>query len=395
MFRWVDDSAEPLLVIDLQALDVVALAPKARRALDLPPDAALPLPLAGVLAPDARLAELLQSPPAAAQKLPLRPLHADRPVEGAVRRLTDRHVLVSLNATPEGTLQDRMTDILNELPVAIEIYDENLNAIFYNRMSDDLFLYEEKVVLHHDEWWELGFPDPAQRAAAFAEWQQKFARLRDEPDSIQFSEWSVRCRDGSTRIVQFRYRRVGGVYVLALWDVTSERETAEQLRMLAGSDPLTGLWNRRRLLDAGAAAMDDSAGDGAPCSLLLIDIDHFKQINDRHGHGAGDAVLQGVAQRSLAQLRAADLMARIGGEEFAVLLPATSTDEAGQVAARLQEAIRQPVVLEGGLRLHVTVSIGLVNAAGETDFPALMERCDRALYRAKQDGRDRIVTDAP
>ncbi len=235
-------------------------------------------------------------------------------------------------------------------------------------------------------------PDPLERAAAFAEWTAKMEIARRD-GTIQFSEWKVRCRDGSTRIVQFRYRWVGDNYVLALWDVTTERQTEAHLRHLAVSDPLTGLWNRRRLTEDGQRELDLGAAGGKECSLLIVDIDRFKSINDNHGHAAGDEVLRSVAQRGLSQLRRSDVMARIGGEEFAVLLPGTSALEARTIAARLLRAIRVPVVIGDDVVIEVTASIGGAGSAPDDDMDALMARCDRALYAAKTGGRNRIVFD--
>lgn len=395
MFRWIEDSPEALLVLEIETRQAVAWNAAASALLSAQEQAA-PVPLARFGRLEGDLEQILGRP--AIDHVPLLLQPADgaadlQPPRVRVSRLTDRHCLLTLSRVARPTLQHLLRDILNELPAAIEIYDSNLNGIFYNRMADDLFLYDDRMISHHDEWWDLGFPDPAARAAAYAEWQEKFARLHAEPGSIQFSEWSVRCRDGSTRIVQFRYRLVGDLYVLALWDVTSERETVEKLRTLAGSDPLTGLGNRRRLIDAAQTEVTLAAGGGPACALLLIDIDHFKRINDRHGHGAGDAVLQKVAQRGVDLLRKSDLMARIGGEEFAVLLPATGLPEAQRVAERLLAALRQPVVLADGTEIELTASVGIARSAGERDFGVLMERCDRALYRAKQQGRDRVVCD--
>nr|WP_246518609.1 GGDEF domain-containing protein [Ancylobacter lacus] len=262
-------------------------------------------------------------------------------------------------------------------------------------MSDELFLYPERPILHHDDWWEFGFPDPAERAAAHAEWLAKLQAARREAGRVQFSEWSVRCRDGSRRTVQFRYRWIGPYYVLALWDVTSQRETERELRHLAVSDPLTGLWNRRRFEEDVALALDAFSQWGRGFGLLLIDIDHFKAINDRFGHLSGDEVLRAVAARCRRQLRQADLLARIGGEEFAVLLPDMNETEAERVGRRLLTALAATPVEVGGHRIIVTLSIGCVVPRPQEDAASLFARADDALYRAKAEGRNSLCCGSP
>ncbi|ADH89571.1 diguanylate cyclase [Ancylobacter novellus DSM 506] len=400
MFQWIDAIETPLAVIDVPSLHIVAANPSARALLRGGRDDASQIgqALTHIGRPeDAAAFERALAPAAdgraAACVLALGGAGGEgRRLHCVVRPLTDEHRLLEFSEGPAGALQRGLVDILDQLPVAIEIYDKNFFGTFYNKASDELFLYEEKVIVHHDEWWEFGFPDPLERAAAFSEWVAKMEVARRD-GTIQFSEWKVRCRDGSTRIVQFRYRWVGESYVLALWDVTTERQTEEHLRHLAVSDPLTGLWNRRRLIEEGQRELELGATAGKECSLLIVDIDRFKSINDNHGHAAGDEVLRTVAQRGLSQLRRSDVMARIGGEEFAVLLPGTSALEARTIAARLLRAIRVPVVIGDDVVIEVTASIGGTGSTPEDDMDALMARCDRALYAAKTGGRNRVVFD--
>ena len=127
---------------------------------------------------------------------------------------------------------------------------------------------------------------------------------------------------------------------------------------------------------------------------MLLDVDHFKAINDSHGHAAGDVVLQGIAGRIMGTLRGVDTAVRLGGEEFVVLMPNATLSQSLAAADRLREEIAQkPFAISGEEgSIPVTVSIGVVNAAaGEADLAALLERADKALYRAKAEGRDRVV----
>ena len=165
----------------------------------------------------------------------------------------------------------------------------------------------------------------------------------------------------------------------------------------AVTDSLTGLHNRRYLETHFKALEDTLKPVGKSLSLMLLDVDHFKAINDNHGHAAGDVVLQGIAGRIMESLRGVDTAVRLGGEEFVVLMPNATLGESLAAAERLREEIAGgPFAISGeDGSLSVTASIGVVHAAaGEADLTNLLERADRALYQAKADGRDRVVVEA-
>lgn len=178
---------------------------------------------------------------------------------------------------------------------------------------------------------------------------------------------------------------------------TAELEASrEQLRELALRDGLTGLWNRRALMDRLPAELAGAVRDGQPLALLIVDADHFKRINDTHGHPAGDVVLKEIAHRLQRATRASDTVGRYGGEEFIVLLPGLDVHHAAdrQRIETLHRAVSdEPVVLSDGTPLTVTCSIGVAAASGEPADHAesLIARADAALYRAKAQGRHRVV----
>ncbi|WP_138510211.1 PleD family two-component system response regulator [Maricaulis alexandrii] len=169
------------------------------------------------------------------------------------------------------------------------------------------------------------------------------------------------------------------------------RASLDQSLEMAVTDPLTGLHNRRYISSRLRQALAGANNGGAPVSVLIADIDHFKSINDLYGHEAGDHVLQGFAKRMHAALRALDLAARYGGEEFLVVMPGAGMAEAQIAAERLRaEVADTPFLLEDGTDIAVTVSIGLAQAqVGET-FESLLRRADVALYAAKHDGRNQV-----
>lgn len=175
------------------------------------------------------------------------------------------------------------------------------------------------------------------------------------------------------------------------------RDSLVQTMELAVLDDLTGL-NNRRYLDGHLPALVQRARERRDdLSVLFIDIDYFKKVNDTYGHGAGDAVLREFAARVRRSLRTQDLACRYGGEEFVVVMPGTSPKLAPVVAERLRERIaRDPFAIDGGATfIDVTISVGIAHYLGDDDTPqSLLERADLALYRAKAEGRNRVVMTA-
>ncbi|AEI82826.1 diguanylate cyclase (plasmid) [Cupriavidus necator N-1] len=175
---------------------------------------------------------------------------------------------------------------------------------------------------------------------------------------------------------------------LGLLLTVSERLRA-QFEYLAQRDDLTGVLSRRAVLHAGSSELKNRRASGQPLSLLLMDIDHFKRINDQHGHLVGDRVLAHFAQTVGRALRHTDYLGRFGGEEFVVLLPHTGAEAAFAVAERVRQAVEQQTALAG--QPACTASLGLASIeAGEATLDELLARADLALYRAKADGRNRV-----
>ena len=170
-------------------------------------------------------------------------------------------------------------------------------------------------------------------------------------------------------------------------------DTLGQLRQLATTDQLTGLLNRREFDRLLVEEVERTRRFERPLALVLIDLDHFKRINDRHGHPAGDTVLRTVAARITETVRSLDRVARIGGEEFAVLLMETSVEEAMAAAQRLIEVMRgASMAVSDEVCLPVTISAGVAVAPMHAkEAAALIEAADKALYTAKRNGRNRVV----
>jgi diguanylate cyclase (GGDEF)-like protein len=165
-----------------------------------------------------------------------------------------------------------------------------------------------------------------------------------------------------------------------------------QTQQLAITDDLTGLYNRRGLFELGRREVERAVRFGHCLSVLMLDIDHFKAVNDSYGHQTGDQVLQILSKRCLENIREIDILGRYGGEEFVILLPESNPENTQQVAERLRKLIEnQPFPTRQG-SVQITISLGLATVCErEEDLAALIERADQALYIAKRSGRNRVA----
>jgi len=184
--------------------------------------------------------------------------------------------------------------------------------------------------------------------------------------------------------------------LVALNDISQRKKLEAALFHEASTDALTGIGNRRHFFTLAEQELRRTRRFERDLSIMMVDLDHFKQVNDRYGHAIGDAVLQGVVKASLESLRQTDQMGRLGGEEFAVLLPETNLAAAFEVANRLRQHIAERPILAGGegakrAAVDCTVSIGVAQLkADDGAIDDFLHRADQALYRAKELGRNRV-----
>jgi two-component system cell cycle response regulator len=181
--------------------------------------------------------------------------------------------------------------------------------------------------------------------------------------------------------------------VFSLEEVMQQlQRTRDNLARLASTDALTGTANRRHFFERAHEEAARTQRDGSTVSFLAIDLDHFKAVNDEHGHGAGDEVLRQVAAAWRALLRPSDLIGRVGGEEFLIMLPHIGAAEAAAVAERLRQTAAALFIESGGARIAVTVSIGVAQyVAGGPALESVLQTADQLLYAAKAQGRDRVI----
>lgn len=186
-------------------------------------------------------------------------------------------------------------------------------------------------------------------------------------------------------------------FVAVKHDVSERKKLEDELRRLATTDVLTGAANRRYLLERGEQEFSRAGRAGHALSLLMLDVDHFKAINDNYGHSAGDSALQTLVGICKAMLRDADVIGRLGGEEFVLILPDTVEEGAMEVAERLRRRIKEAMLsTDDGKVFALTISIGVAELlAVDSSIEDTLKRADRALYRAKREGRDRVVCESP
>lgn len=222
-------------------------------------------------------------------------------------------------------------------------------------------------------------------------------------ETIEHGLLAIRSEDARAKAVaneryQYALTIVGiALLGLAIWATILVRralaaaaEARRQLEQKASSDEMTGLSNRRAFMAALDRSVARSADGRKELAYAIFDIDRFKSINDTYGHAVGDAVIAEVARRALAAFRARDLVGRIGGEEFGVILPAANRTEAMDACARMRAAIEAKPIAIGRKAIPVTVSIGVAQLRVQEDTASLMARADEALYLAKNGGRNLV-----
>jgi diguanylate cyclase (GGDEF)-like protein len=312
-------------------------------------------------------------------------------VEGEVLRLFS-----FLDAPPQGSVtlagwQENVISLLNWLPFGFEISGTDDQIQFANSTFKELFGYSQDEISNIEDWWRLAYPDPDYREFARTQWYESIAAARAENREMTPFDLDVATASGDRRTIQFRHRTIGNFNVNLYIDVTRERSYAKELKVLADTDPLTGAMNRRRFFEEADRIHAQGQKNAAPVAFLMLDIDHFKTINDRYGHGVGDRVLIEFTQRCRDILQQEDRFGRMGGEEFAIVLQRPDYGSVHNAAERLRETVRTLPFLLDTDSLMVTVSIGGAVCDLAESVGSAISRADNALYDAKKAGRDRVI----
>ena len=237
---------------------------------------------------------------------------------------------------------------------------------------DKLFIPELLV----DEQERSRFMDELDQYGRVDNWEAQIA-----PDNPYWSSLSV-------KLVE-----IEGKLSHLLWgyDVSRHKELRTALEIQASTDPMTGLFNRRAFYERGKSVLDNCKRYKHPCSVLMLDIDYFKRVNDTHGHAVGDEALRWISRSLRSVLRDVDIIGRLGGEEFAVVLPHTDRQQALDTAERVRDTIARSTPTCHDINLKLTVSVGLAHFSQEAgSLENLLDNADKALYQAKKSGRNRV-----
>ncbi|WP_191489325.1 GGDEF domain-containing protein [Pseudomonas sp. FEN] len=248
------------------------------------------------------------------------------------------------------------------------------------------------LLADYNEWLNSIYPDDLDYA------ERSLAQVL-EKGAVEDREYRIISADGQIRWLSdkcfiSRHAQPGQQVIVVgiAEDITEKKALEDELQRLATTDVLTGSSNRRHFFESAHRAFEQARLQDSPLAFLLLDIDDFKQINDNYGHPEGDLVLQRIAEAGRGALRGGDLFGRIGGEEFAVLLPGCAPEMARQIAERLQREIQRLSFSHDGQSFGVTVSQGLTSLTpGDESLDPLFARADSAMYQAKRQGKNQIV----
>ena len=220
--------------------------------------------------------------------------------------------------------------------------------------------------------------------------------LADSSPDDYFEAKNIR-KDGSKFSVEMHSKAIllhdKISHVTAVRDITDRKAMENELKRLARTDELTSLHNRRYFMELGESELTRAVRYDLPVAVLMLDIDHFKSINDTYGHETGDRALKAFSCACLSATRTSDIFGRLGGEEFAFFMPETSASAANKVAERLRETVALiRVATTSGKSISMTVSIGLTELLeNDSNMDAVLHRADQAMYQAKTSGRNRVV----
>ncbi|QQP90418.1 diguanylate cyclase [Skermanella sp. TT6] len=319
----------------------------------------------------------------------------DAMIERAVRHAIARGQLEERLRRSEARLKN-ILDLAHDAVVSV---DAGQRIVLFNPAAERMFGYRSDEILGEPLSRLVPEQSRDRHSAHFADFLRNAVTAQVMADR---PEVSGRRRDGTGFPVEISLSRSEGpegpIFTAMIRDITGRKRTEAELTLLATTDPLTGIANRRHLLDCAERELARLRRSGAPFSLIMLDVDHFKRINDTHGHAVGDQALILLASALRQAIRGNDLAGRMGGEEFAILLPEASEDEALAVAERVRRhvaGLRLPVRSAAGAseaEIRFTASLGVAECRrDDARIEQPLARADQALYRAKEAGRNRVM----
>lgn len=266
--------------------------------------------------------------------------------------------------------------VLNNLTMGIAILDENRDFIYINDLTTKITGYSLNEIKNLEQWFEYAFPDPAQRAKIYSAFKERLAKGEHYN---RVSE--IRTKSGENKFVEFRVNPIGENYLLVnLVDVSRRIEREKEIKYLSYHDELTDLYNRR-YFEEEMNRLDDSRL--YPISIIIGDLDNLKEVNDNYGHLLGDEYLRKAAQVLKELLRSEDVVARIGGDEFAVLLSETDKKECAHICKRIKAEFKK-YNSRGSFPVEFKISLGCATARKSSKkLTDIYNQADKNMYKNK------------
>ncbi|MGB4101505.1 MAG: sensor domain-containing diguanylate cyclase [Alphaproteobacteria bacterium] len=283
--------------------------------------------------------------------------------------------------------EQRLRAILEVLPYPILIARRDGGQVLFVNRKSCLLLEQSAAGLLKSKVFDFFTSDKD---------HEDFLTLLATIQEVREQEMTLQARGGRNFVAEIAAITIDyngqPALLMALNDISARKRLEEELFHQASTDSLTGISNRRYFMARGDQELRRARRFARPLAVMMIDIDHFKGVNDTHGHAGGDEVLRVIVKFCIASLRGTDSIGRLGGEEFATLMPETELRAAAEVADRLRQYIASQPIAIGDKIIHCTVSIGIAALQPQdTDMDTLLQRADHALYLAKHAGRNQVI----
>ncbi|MGL4829836.1 MAG: sensor domain-containing diguanylate cyclase, partial [Vibrio sp.] len=289
--------------------------------------------------------------------------------------------------------EKQLQQLVNSAPIGILICDPQLNVLMSNDFLCQLFGISKLELMrkHPMEYISVHYRN------TFKQFVDKALCSKDS-GGIQRLDLMIMLHDGRDIPIEMAFSKIvferKPMVIMSITDISERKQLEEMLRNLAATDPLTGALNRRSFMEQAEKSINTCKRWGYSFSLLILDIDYFKRFNDTYGHAAGDIILVELVKLIQQSIRKIDAVGRLGGEEFAVVLPGLGCEKAYEVATRLRDTVERMQIFYDQQCLNMTISIGLVSLEPNelnTPFHILMKTADQGLYFAKENGRNCVI----
>jgi len=314
----------------------------------------------------------------------------DRVIHAIWRDITERKLEEKARQKEKETL----SIILKSTPHGITLIDSNNKYLYVNPYFTEITGYTLKDIPTREDWFKKAYSEKNYRKKVSEAWGSDSNHIGQGENR----EFKIKCKNGQSKYIEFRSTFLTDRTISVLTDVTEQNQAKQELKLLnlrlkheATHDSLTGALNRRAILDNLTKELIRAKRRNTKLSIGLCDIDHFKLVNDRHGHQVGDDVLCSFVKVMQNTLRPYDLLGRYGGEEFLLVMPDSIVSAEEGVYDRLRAKIAGHKMITRSGEVSITISIGITSSTGDETADAMIAKADAALYRAKENGRNQLA----